>query len=55
MSSAAFSPDGERVVTAGGAGLARIWDAESGAELEICAVTDSTFGVPPSVPTGRGS
>ena len=31
--SAAFSPDGERVVTASGDGTARIWDAESGAQL----------------------
>ncbi len=35
VKSAAFSPDGERVVTASDDGTARIWDAESGAQLEI--------------------
>ena len=33
VNSAAFSPDGERVVTASDDRTARIWDAESGAEL----------------------
>ena len=34
VKSAAFSPDGERVVTASDDGTARIWDAESGAQLD---------------------
>src|SRR5262249_5332266 len=31
--SAAFSPDGTRVVTAGSDGTAKVWDARTGAEL----------------------
>ena len=33
--SAAFSPDGERVVTASGDNTARLWDAKTGAELAV--------------------
>jgi len=32
--SAVFSPDGTKVVTAGGDGFVRIWDAETGKELK---------------------
>ena len=35
VKSAEFSPDGERVVTASDDGTARIWDANSGAQLEV--------------------
>ena len=33
--SAEFSPDGERVLTASDDGTARIWDADSGAQLQV--------------------
>ena len=33
VNSASFSPDGARVVTAGGDGTAKVWDARSGAEV----------------------
>jgi WD40 repeat protein len=33
---AAFSPDGARIVTAGGDGTARVWDAATGACLAAC-------------------
>ena len=52
--SAAFSPDGERVVTASDDGTARIWDAESGAQLEILAATRLGVRAPPSAPTASG-
>lgn len=35
VNSAAFSPDGTRVVTGDWDGIARIWDAESGSELTV--------------------
>jgi dipeptidyl aminopeptidase/acylaminoacyl peptidase len=35
VSSAAFSPDGTRIVTASADGTARIWDAETGADLAV--------------------
>jgi WD40 repeat protein len=33
--SAAFSPDGTRIVTASGDGTARIWDAATGSEIKV--------------------
>ena len=35
MSSASFSPDGARIVTASGDGTARLWDATTGQELAV--------------------
>jgi WD40 repeat protein len=35
VTSAAFSPDGKRVVTASGDDTARLWDAESGKEIAV--------------------
>ena len=35
MSSAAFSPDGTRIVTASDDKTARIWDAATGKELTV--------------------
>ena len=35
MHSAAFSPDGTRIVTASADGTARLWDAASGAEIAV--------------------
>ena len=35
MNSAAFSPDGTRIVTASGDKTARIWDAATGKEITV--------------------
>ena len=44
MSSAAFSGDGKRVVTASDDNTARIWDAESGKEIAVLkGHTDSVY------------
>ena len=45
VESAAFTPDGERVITASADGSARIWDADSGAELETLRYGDSVGSV----------
>ena len=52
--SAAFSPDGERVVTAGGGGTVRIWDAASGAELETLRGHRGIVWSAASAPTASG-
>ena len=52
--SAAFSPDGERVVTASEDRTARIWDAESGAELATRWAHETRSIPPPSAPTASG-
>ena len=46
--SASFSPDGSRIVTASWDGTAKVWDAESGAELltlkgHAAQVTSASF------------
>ena len=48
VASAAFSPDGSRIVTASGDGTARIWDAATGKEIVVlrshdAAVTSAAF------------
>ena len=53
--SAAFSPDGERVVTASGDKTARIWDAEAARRSRSCRGHAGSVGAPPSAPTARGS
>jgi WD40 repeat protein len=50
--SAAFSPDGSRIVTASADKTARIWDTASGKEIAVLRGHDS---LPPSAPTGRAS
>ena len=54
--SAAFSPDGTRIVTASDDGTARIWDAASGEELAVLrGHTGLVSFAPPSAPTARAS
>jgi WD40 repeat protein len=41
VNSAAFSPDGARIVTASGDRTARIWDAATGKEIEVLRHTSA--------------
>ena len=53
MCSAAFSPDGSRIVTASRDETARIWDAASGKEIAVLRGHEADVSAPPSAPTGR--
>ena len=41
MNSAAFSPDGSRIVTASNDNTVRIWDAATGKEIAVLRVHDA--------------
>jgi uncharacterized membrane-anchored protein YhcB (DUF1043 family) len=43
VTSAAFSPDGSRIVTASAASTARIWDAATAKEIAVLAISDRGF------------
>ena len=51
MWSAAFSPDGKRVVTASDDKTARLWDAESGKEIAVLNGHTDRCGARRSAPT----
>ena len=54
--SAAFSPDGTRIVTASADKTARIWDAATGKEIAVLRGHETLREIPPpSAPTGRAS
>ena len=58
VNSAAFSPDGSRIVTASNDGTARIWNAATQREIAVMRGTTSDiseFCAHPSTPTGRAS
>ena len=54
-SSAAFSPDGSRIVTASYDKTARIWDAATAKELAVLRGHTTWCGSPLSAPMGRAS
>ena len=56
MKSAAFSPDGQRIVTASQDGTARVWDAASGGQIGDRSKAMRTLcGARRSAPTARAS
>ena len=52
VSSAAFSPDGTRVVTTSRDKTARLWDAATGKEIAVLRGHDGPCGAPPFTPDG---
>ena len=54
VNSAAFSPDGTRVVTASDDKTARVWDAATGKPLGEPMRHEGGGVTPPSAPTARG-
>ena len=55
VDSAAYSPDGTRIVTASDDKTARIWDARTGAQLAVLSGHGDTSSPPPTRPTARAS
>jgi WD40 repeat protein len=55
VSSAAFSPDGSRIVTASWDLTGRIWDAATGKEIVPRANMGTPYHLPASAPMGRAS
>ena len=53
MWSAAFSPDGKRVVTASDDQTARLWDAETGKEIAVLQAHAALCGARRSAPMAR--
>jgi WD40 repeat protein len=54
VSSAAFSPDGKRIVTAAGENAARVWDASSGAAVMMLTGHQKPVWVAEYLPDGSG-
>ena len=55
VESAAYSPDGRRIVTASNDKTARIWDAATGTQLAVLRGHDDAVPARPTVPTAGAS